>query len=132
MRLCELAASRVRFGYRRLTVILRREGWRVNPKRIYRLYSEDGLTVRTKVRKKLARRSRVPTPRATRPNQKWSMDFIDRGSARRLVPLGFLSPRLVEAIVESHQPPDLGVMALTRRIDIPLLWSAQEQALGVR
>ena len=46
MRLRELAASRVRFGYRRLTVILRREGWRVNPKRIYRLYTEDGLTVR--------------------------------------------------------------------------------------
>jgi putative transposase len=76
MRLRELAASRVRFGYRRLTVILRREGWRVNPKRIYRLYTEDGLTVRTKVRKQLARRSRVPTPRATRPNQKWSMDFM--------------------------------------------------------
>jgi putative transposase len=76
MRLRELAASRVRFGYRRLTVILRREGWRVNPKRIYRLYTEDGLTVRTKVRKKLARRSRVPTPKAARPNQKWSMDFM--------------------------------------------------------
>ena len=76
MRLRELAASRVRFGYRRLTVMLRREGWRVNPKRIYRLYTEDGLTVRTKVRKKLARRSRVATPRATRPNQKWSMDFM--------------------------------------------------------
>lgn len=76
MRLRELAASRVRFGYRRLTVILRREGWRVNPKRIYRLYTEDGLTVRTKVRKKLARRSRVPTPRAARPNEKWSMDFM--------------------------------------------------------
>ena len=45
MRLRELAASRVRFGFRRLTVILRREGWRVNPKQIYRLYTEDGLTV---------------------------------------------------------------------------------------
>lgn len=76
MRLRELAASRVRFGYRRLTVILRREGWRVNPKRIYRLYTEDGLTVRTKLRKRLARRSRVVTPKATRPNQKWSMDFM--------------------------------------------------------
>jgi transposase InsO family protein len=75
-RLRELAASRVRFGYRRLTVMLRREGWRVNPKRIYRLYTEDGLTVRTKLRKKLARRSRVATPKATRPNQKWSMDFM--------------------------------------------------------
>ena len=76
MRLRELAASRVRFGYRRLTVILRREGWQVNPKPVYRLYTEDGLTVRTKLRKKLARRSRVATPRATRPNQKWSMDFM--------------------------------------------------------
>jgi len=81
VRLRELAASRVRFGYRRLTVLLRREGWRVNPKRIYRLYTEDGLTVRTKLRKKLARRSRVPTPSATRPNAKWSMDFM---SARLL------------------------------------------------
>ena len=39
MRLRELAASRVRFGYRRLTVMLRREGWAVNAKRVYRLYT---------------------------------------------------------------------------------------------
>jgi hypothetical protein len=57
---------------------------------------------------------------------------IDRRSVRRLLPLGFLSPRVVEAIVEGRQPPDLSVMALTRRIDLPLLWSAQEQALGLR
>jgi putative transposase len=76
MRLRELAASRVRFGYRRLTVMLRREGWRVNAKRIYRLYTEDGLAVRTKVRKKIARRARVPASAATRPNEKWSMDFV--------------------------------------------------------
>lgn len=76
MRLHALAASRVRFGYRRLTVMLRREGWKVNAKRIYRLYTEDGLTVRTKVRKKIARRTRVPALRAARPNQKWSMDFV--------------------------------------------------------
>jgi transposase InsO family protein len=55
MRLRELAANRVRFGYRRLTVMLRREGWAVNAKRIYRLYTADGLAVRTKVRKKIAR-----------------------------------------------------------------------------
>ena len=48
LRLRELAANRVRFGYRRLTVLLRREGWPVNAKRIYRLYAEDGLAVRTK------------------------------------------------------------------------------------
>ena len=42
MRLRELAAGRVRFGYRRLTVMLRRGGWPVNAKRIYRLYTADG------------------------------------------------------------------------------------------
>jgi HTH-like domain len=52
-RLHQLAASRVRFGYRRLTVLLRRQGWIVNAKRICRLYTEDGLAVRTKVRKKI-------------------------------------------------------------------------------
>ena len=60
MRLKELAATRVRFGYRRLTVLLRREGWLVNAKRIYRLYQEEGLVIRTRKRKKLARRARVP------------------------------------------------------------------------
>ena len=76
LRLRELAATRVRFGYRRLTVLLRREGWPVNAKRIYRLYIEDGLAVRTKVRKKIARRTRVPATKAVRPNEKWSMDFV--------------------------------------------------------
>jgi putative transposase len=76
IRLRELAASRVRFGYRRLTVMLRREGWPVNAKRIYRFYTADGLAVRTKVRKKIARRARVPAQAATRPNEKWSMDFV--------------------------------------------------------
>jgi putative transposase len=44
VRLRELAGSRVRYGYRRLTVLLKREGWEVNAKRIYRLYTEEGLT----------------------------------------------------------------------------------------
>jgi len=76
IRLRELAASRVRFGYRRLTVLLRRDGWRVNAKRIYRLYTEEGLTVRTKHRTKAAGRARVPQARATAPNERWSMDFM--------------------------------------------------------
>jgi hypothetical protein len=57
---------------------------------------------------------------------------IDRRSVRRLLRLGFLSPRIVEAIVEGHQPPDLTVIGLTRRVDLPPLWRAQEQALGLR
>jgi hypothetical protein len=76
MRIRELAGSRVRYGYRRLTVLLRREGWVVNTKRVYRLYHEEGLQVRTKKRSKRAAHARVPLPEAARPNQRWSMDFV--------------------------------------------------------
>jgi putative transposase len=76
MRLRELAASRGRFGYRRLTVLLRRDGGRVNAKRIYRLYTEEGLTVRPQVRVRAARRHRVPQTVATAPTQRWSRDFM--------------------------------------------------------
>jgi len=76
-RLRELAGTHVRYGYRRLTVLLRREGWHVNAKRIYRLYREEELIVRTKQRRKLARRQRAVTiAMAVRPNQRWSMDFV--------------------------------------------------------
>ncbi len=57
---------------------------------------------------------------------------IDGRSVRRLIRLCALSPRIVEAIVEGRQPPDLTVISLVRRIDLPLLWSAQEQALNFR
>jgi putative transposase len=75
-RLREMAAIYVRYGYRRLTVLLRREGWKVNAKRVYRLYAEERLIVRIKQRRKIARRQRVATPMATGPNQLWSMDFV--------------------------------------------------------
>ena len=63
-----MAASHVRYGYRRLTVLLRREGWKVNAKRIYRLYSEEHLIVRTKQRRKMARRQRGTMATAAAPN----------------------------------------------------------------
>jgi putative transposase len=48
----DIAATRVRYGYRRIHVLLRREGWRVNPKRVYRLYREMGLQLRNKTPKR--------------------------------------------------------------------------------
>jgi len=57
---------------------------------------------------------------------------LDRRSVRRLIRLGFLSPRIVEAIAEGRQPPDLSVIKLTRRLELPVLWNVQEQALGGR
>jgi putative transposase len=76
LRLRDLAATRVRYGYRRLHVLLRREGWRVNHKRVYRLYREEGLGIRVKRRKKLASVPRVLPPPATRPQERWSLDFL--------------------------------------------------------
>ena len=71
-----LAATRVRYGYRRLHILLRREGWRVNHKRVYRLYREEGLGIRVKRRKKLASAPRVLPPPAQRPQERWSLDFL--------------------------------------------------------
>ena len=59
-RLRERAAERRRFGYRRLHLLLDREGWKVNHKRVYRLYRGEGLTVRRRKRKRAAARERVP------------------------------------------------------------------------
>ena len=75
MRIRELAAARVRYGYRRLHVLLQREGWRVNAKRIFRLYQLEGLSLRLKSRKKRVSAPRVVRP-AERPNERWSMDFV--------------------------------------------------------
>jgi putative transposase len=80
MRLRDLAAVRVRYGYRRLHVLLRREGWPVNHKRTYRLYAEEGLSIRTKLpRRKRAWRYRQGRPGAAAPNEIWAMDFMSDG-----------------------------------------------------
>lgn len=77
MRLKDMAAVRVRYRYRRLHVLLRREGWAVNHKRVYRLYSEEGLSIRTKLpRRKRAWRYRTGRPEIAAPNDVWAMDFI--------------------------------------------------------
>lgn len=70
MRLKDVAAVRVRYGYRRLHMLLRREGWLVNHKRIYRLYSEEGLSIRTKLpRRKRAWRYRTGRAPNDAPNE---------------------------------------------------------------
>jgi putative transposase len=75
-RLRTLAGERRRFGYRRLTVLLRREGWTVNHKRVYRLYGQEGLQVRRRKRKRIGAVERQPFTTPTRPNERWSMDFV--------------------------------------------------------
>lgn len=74
-RLRELAQARPRWGYRRLAVLLRREGHEINHKLVYRLYREERLAVRRRKRKRTAV-ARVPLAAPTRPNERWSLDFV--------------------------------------------------------
>lgn len=74
-RLCELAERRPRFGYRRLTVLLRRDGLVVNHKRVYRLYREEALMLRRKRRKRLTSACRVRPAQPVHARQHWAMDF---------------------------------------------------------
>ena len=77
MRIREIAAVRVRYGYLRIHVLLRREGWHVNRKRGYRLYREEGLNLRAKrPRRRVAAAPRVGRPEITALNECWSMDFV--------------------------------------------------------
>jgi len=77
IRLRDLAGSRIRYGYRRLCTLLRREGWQVNHKLIYRLYVEEGLILRRKrPRRRKSCSVRMERPLATQSNDSWSMDFM--------------------------------------------------------
>ncbi|MGA7275711.1 MAG: IS3 family transposase [Candidatus Udaeobacter sp.] len=81
-RLRELAGERPRFGYRRLYIFLRREKtadgtlrWRVNHKRVYRLYREEGLAMQRRKRRKFRSEARLPRALPTRANEMWTMDY---------------------------------------------------------
>lgn len=71
--------ERRRYGCRRPTVLLRREGQAVNHKRVYRLYREEGLSVRRRRRKRIGAMERQPLTVPTGANQRWSMDFVSDG-----------------------------------------------------
>ena len=76
MRLKELAAERRRFGWRRLKLLLEREGIRMNHKKLRRLYAEERLQVRRRGGRKRALGTRAPMTLPQGPNQRWSLDFV--------------------------------------------------------
>ncbi len=109
MRLIELFNIYVRYGIERLHFLLRREGWKDNQKRVYRIYSEEGLNLRRKENKRIkSSRSRVPTNgKAFTLHECWSIDFIsdalfdgkefiskelDRWAYEEKIQLGFSRP----------------------------------------
>ena len=72
----KIAEKRRRFGYRRIGIMLERKGMVMNEKKLYRIYREEGLSVRRRRGRKRARGSRTPMPVPLRPNQRWSLDFL--------------------------------------------------------
>ncbi|PYL98650.1 MAG: IS3 family transposase [Verrucomicrobia bacterium] len=85
-RIEEIAAIKRRYGYRRVYLRLRREGWQVNRKRVYRIYRDAGLAVRRRKRKRIGLFERKPLPKPIAANLSWSMDFVADGliGGRRL------------------------------------------------
>ena len=76
-RIREICATRVRYGYRRVHVLLRREGWRINSKKTHRIYNELGLQLRNKTPKRRVKaKLREDRREATQPNETWAMDFV--------------------------------------------------------
>ena len=86
MRLRELAAARVRYGYRRLHVRLRREDGKINMKRVHRLYKLEGLSLRLKQSQKRVSQLRVVQPTDQPTDERWSLDFMSDtlGNGRRI------------------------------------------------
>ena len=77
MRIKEIASVRIRYGYRRIYILLRREGWQINHKRVYRIYREEGLNLKNKSKRKTISQARAPSPKtASKRNECWAMDFV--------------------------------------------------------
>ncbi len=86
-RLRALARERRRFGYRRLLIFLRREGFIVNHKRLFRIYREERLMVRKRGGRKRALGTRAPMAVPRLPNDRWSLDFVsDQFASGRRIP----------------------------------------------
>ena len=102
LRIRDLARTRVRYGYFRIYILLRREGWSVNHKRVYRLYRNDGLSLRLKrPRRHVSAVNRERTAAASAPNALWSMDFVSDAlfDGRRLRALTVVDACTREALV---------------------------------
>jgi putative transposase len=120
-RMRELAQVRIRYGYRRIQVLLRREGWSVGKNRVYRLYCEEALQLRSK----LPRRRRMVVTRReryvpTQPGQAWSMDFVAdqlvNGQRFRILTVVDVYTREALAVEPAPRMGAEGVVAICNRL----------------
>jgi putative transposase len=122
-RLTALAGQKRRYGYRRLHVLLCREGWLINRKRAYRVYHAAGLMVRRRKRKRIAGVERQEKVNAVAPNISWSMDFVSDGfvDGRRLRCLNIVDDFTKECLaieVDTSLPGKRVVSVLERLAEI--------------
>ena len=114
------AAQRPRWGYRRLHVLLKRDGDVVNHKRVYRVYRAEGLAVRRKKRKRMAASLRVVPSPPTRPRQQWTMDFTQDSlaSGRQFRTLNVVDTFTRECLVieVDHSLPGARVVRVLERL----------------
>jgi putative transposase len=114
------AAQRPRWGYRRLHVLLKRDGHDVNHKLVFRLYRAEGLAVRRKKRKRMAASVRVLPPPPTRPRQQWTMDFTQDSlaSGRQFRTLNVIDTFTRESLVieVDHSLPGARVTRVLERL----------------
>lgn len=120
VRLRELAEQRRKFGSPRLLVLLHREGHLVNHKRVERLYREEGLSLRSKKRKKRVSHLRVFLDRPEHANQHWSMDFVSdslwNGRRFRVLTIVDDLTRECPALEVDHSLPGLRVIRVLDRL----------------
>ena len=102
----EVAGKRRRFGYRRIGVLLERKGMIMNHKKLYRLYREEGLSVKRRRGRKRAQGTRTPMPQAVHPNARWSLDFLSDsfGASRKF---------RILAVIDDCSRENLGLIADT-------------------
>ena len=107
VRMKDLAARYRRYGYLRLHVLLAGESLVVNAKRTDRLYREEGLQVRRRVRRRLPRRDRMPLAVPQRPMQRWSVDFVSNqlASGRRFRILNIVDDHTQHALCGTADTP---------------------------
>jgi putative transposase len=120
VRLRELAEERRRWGYRRLHVLLKREGWQVNSKRVYRIYVEEKLIVRRRRRRRICAQARVLLAPPSRPNETWTMDFLHdalaSGRQFRTLSIEDAYPREMPVIEVDTSLPALRVVRVLDRL----------------
>lgn len=129
-RLRALAHERRRFGYRRLHVLLRREGWAVNKKRVQRIYREERLMVRKRGGRKRALGMRAPMAAPDRPNACWSLDFVhdQMTDGRRFRVLGVIDECTRECLA---LVPDTSISGqrVARELNRIIAWRGKPEAI---